>query len=73
MSEKTVNQLYAEEMDVWFAEHERIADQQRRTSAHYRELADLNDQQLELGNQRLSLHKAEYNIWAMENGFPEWE
>ena len=73
MSEKTVNELYVEEMDAWFAEHERIADQQRRASAHYRELAELNDRQLELSSQRLSLHKAEYNIWAKENGFPERE
>jgi hypothetical protein len=61
-------ELYAEQMKLWFAEHERIGAQIERAVQHNEELANLNREQLDNHNKRMELATKEYNLWATENG-----
>lgn len=65
-----INQLYVEQMKLWFEEQERISMSCARAVEHHEEMAQLNREQLRLNDKRIEIALNEYNVWAAENGLP---
>lgn len=60
--------LYVEQMNEWLKEQQRLERQLKETIEHHFFLAESNQKQLSLHQERIALARTEYEQWKSDHG-----